>query len=589
MSITESNILLEMCTSRVYEDNAFLLLAANVDDTPRKLKKRANDLQNAIESDDLKGEYPEYLRPDTLPTVETILTARQQLQNPSARFVNMFFWFWPIENQSFQDPALIALRSGNDAEAYGIWNETVDCGTAEQILIAKHNLTIYTHMNVLKKEIEILQSPQKRGIKKNWETAYAHWMELHKSEDFWSYLKNKARSYDDPRLTTGFVRRMRTFLPQAITHINASIACDYLRLNPPLLNHVRRHKTLIESCSLDGVTLDSIFLPFVSADRDRITTAIEDAKRKLSRDQEGGKPLAEKLLSTTKQPLEFIEHIFGSGHTEYQELADEVAKTTMQCAIAHANKTEDLNTSSRLLRKIAPLACSKNLKAQIAENQKTVEKNIALRITNSAVELVNHSIEKANKGEISPDELEKSLLTAKKNLLKARKLAPGEKYIEKQIDSVKEAISSIERSRSHPTYSPFSAKGNSSATEAIGIANSAVELANRSIERANKGEMTLDELAKSLVTALSDLLRAKELAPFEEHIENQIDKIKKVLFSLPLSSSTEQSHGLPTYSCSSAWTGLKNTLVFFFQSSWFWIILFWLVYCFVAWIWNEWF
>ena len=147
MSITESNILLEMCTSHVYEDNAFLLLTANVDDTPRKLKKRADDLQNAIESDDLKGEYPEYLCPDTLPTVETILTARQQLQNPPARFVNMFFWFWPIENQSFQDPALIALRSGNDAKAYSIWNETVDRGTAEQILIAKHNLTIYTHMN----------------------------------------------------------------------------------------------------------------------------------------------------------------------------------------------------------------------------------------------------------------------------------------------------------------------------------------------------------------------------------------------------------------------------------------------------------
>lgn len=587
MSQTESNILLDICNTHVYKENAFFLLAANVDDSPSKLKKRANDFQNAVKLNELRDEYPKYLCPDTLPSEETILEAKKQLQDPPRRFLNMLFWFWPIESKSSQDIALRALRNGNNAEACRIWNETVDFGTPEQILIARHNLAIYTHMKVLQKEMEILQSPRKRGIKKDWETSYAQWMELYTSEDFWSYLKEKARSYDDPRLTTGFVRRMRTFLPQAIVHINAGIACDYLRADPPFLNHFQRHKILIESYKLNGATYDSIFLPIVSTDRDRINTAIEDTKRNLSRDQQAGKRLAGDLLSTTKQSLELIKQIFGPRHIEYRELADDVAKTIMQCAVAFANQTGDWNASLRLLSVISSLACSQKLKTEIAKNEEILKGNLrsagvgeAIKITNSAVESANLSIKKADKGEISLSELSRNLRSALADLKKAQKLAPGEKRIKEQIENIKAVIAKTERTIENPFLE-----------EALRITNSAVELANRSIERANKGKISPDELMKSLMDAMKDLLEAEKLAPEEQHIKNQIDNVKKALLSVApsLISTPKQSYSYPTYTPSSEPAGLKDKLILFFHLLWFCVILFSLIYYFVAWIWNKWF
>ena len=380
---------------------------------------------------------------------------------------------------------------------------------------------------------------------------------------------------------------MRTFLPQSIVHINAGIACDYLRFDPPLRNHFQRHKTLIESCGLNGATYDSIFLPIISTDRDRINTAIENTKRNLSRDQQAGEQLAGDLLSTTKQSLEFIKQIFGSRHMEYRELADDVAKTSMQCAIAFANQTGDWNTSLRLLDVISSLACSQKLKTEIAKNEKILKGNLrsadageAIKITNSAVESANLSIKKADKGEISRGELRRNLKSALAYLKKAQKLAPGEKRIKEQIENIKAVIAKTEKTIENPFLE-----------EATRITNSAVELANRSIERANKGEISPDELMKSLMDAMRDLLEAEKLAPEEQHIKNQIDNVKKALLSVApsLISTPKQSYSHPTYSRSFAWGELKNKLVFFLQFSWFWIILFWLVYYFVAWIWNKWF
>ena len=43
----------------------------------------------------------------------------ERLSNPQQRFVDEFFWFWPMESQN--EAALEAIRSKDVAEAIGIW------------------------------------------------------------------------------------------------------------------------------------------------------------------------------------------------------------------------------------------------------------------------------------------------------------------------------------------------------------------------------------------------------------------------------------------------------------------------------------
>ena len=43
----------------------------------------------------------------------------------------------------------------------------------------------------------------------------------------WDAVKNRIRAVDDPRLTTGFARRMRDTFPEALDKINAEVALQF--------------------------------------------------------------------------------------------------------------------------------------------------------------------------------------------------------------------------------------------------------------------------------------------------------------------------------------------------------------------------
>ena len=68
----ECKPLLDTCGPDIYSRNAFRFLGADVDQTARRIKRKEQELQAAIEVDELADEYIDALRPNPLPTREEL-------------------------------------------------------------------------------------------------------------------------------------------------------------------------------------------------------------------------------------------------------------------------------------------------------------------------------------------------------------------------------------------------------------------------------------------------------------------------------------------------------------------------------------
>ena len=198
MPVSQCKALLDTCTVRVYSENAFRILNAPVDVSPRRLKRCASDLQAAIDLDELAEEYPRFLRPRPLPASESIRRASHQLQDPLLRFVHEFFWFWPMQwGRSASDEGLLALKAHGARQAESIWVPIATKGTGQEACVAKHNLAVLWHFLALRGELHILE-PSHRGttippdeekrLDLGWQYAFKYWEALCPDEAFWRLL-----------------------------------------------------------------------------------------------------------------------------------------------------------------------------------------------------------------------------------------------------------------------------------------------------------------------------------------------------------------------------------------------------------------
>ena len=62
-----------------------------------------------------------------------------------------------------------------------------------------------------------------------WQGSLKRWERLLSDDRFWDKVTGRVRQIDDARLTTGFVRRMRVSLPEALNKINLQLAACLLR------------------------------------------------------------------------------------------------------------------------------------------------------------------------------------------------------------------------------------------------------------------------------------------------------------------------------------------------------------------------
>ena len=347
-SITrECKPLLDACTVRLYQDNAFRVTGLAVDATARLIKRKVNDLKLAAEMDDLEAEYTHAFKPDPTPSLNQIRAAGQRLQDLQLRFVDEFFWFWPLDWKAVAtDQALTFISNGDMQQAEDIWKKTIEQSSHQtEGLAAKHNLAVMYHLKALEQEHSGIEqngshAPERLAdIDGCWQASFDYWEELVDHEPFWSMLSDRVRVIDDPSLTTGFVKRFRSTFPIAFDNVNASLATLYATRghHDRASIHIQYMEQTHQGLDDTTKTMQDAAAPLHT----RIDHAIQHALNNLRDDPKSGLERASLLIESTKEPLATLSALLEPGGSEISDTCDEIADAHHSCLIAYGNETED--------------------------------------------------------------------------------------------------------------------------------------------------------------------------------------------------------------------------------------------------------
>lgn len=391
----ECHALLNVCTPSVYRNNAFRITGLTVDASNRDIKRRIDDLKHAEELGDAEDEHSHAYALTPTPSIAQIREAAQTLQDPERRIVEEFFWFWPLKwGESKSDPAISTMLNGDNTTAFNCWMEilnghNVDANKGEKsliriretdpnsIVVAKHNLAVMFHLVALDSEHNALESDYDKAvldrISNYWRTSFKWWEQLSEDEIYWSLVTERIRMLDDPRLTTGFARRMRSTFPEALDKINAMLAISFAQRNKlsHAANHIQYMKETHQGQDNISKTLASVTQPL----KTRVASTVERARSEVKRQPKNAAKLASELMQTVTEPLHIILMILPADDHERIDICDSVADTCLECQIAYTKETEDWSKGLEILNEALKFAASAGVKSRIVENHKIVSKN----------------------------------------------------------------------------------------------------------------------------------------------------------------------------------------------------------------------
>ncbi len=366
--------LMEACTRNLYRRNPFRVLGLEVSASVPQVTRRVEEIRVTIETNKFKDNCQNLFTPNLLPTIEELKHAENRLQDPLKRFVDEFFWFWPLNwNNSERDPALRAWANGDRSSAESIWTEHLVGHTEHERLVAMHNLAVMFHLSAIEMERPFLK--ESRPLLQNqikvldvlWETAFEYWGKLINDELFWSLVSDRIRTLDDPVFFTGFAQRFRKHFPLAFDNINTDFATAYTKRGEygRAAIHIRFMQKIHQGLNTTDQMLQTITKPLNLL----IDLAIHQVTKNLQLDCEDTVNQSNWLLDATNAPLEALSTLLGADHAEVKNTGDTIAEAFLSRMIIYGNETNDWGTCLFLLCKGQRLASSKSLRERYAQSK----------------------------------------------------------------------------------------------------------------------------------------------------------------------------------------------------------------------------
>jgi len=361
--------LLEAATKDLFRRNAFRITGLPVDATTREVARHADKLKMLAElGQDHHSHTAAYpMKPP--PTLDEIREAIQKLKDPEKRLVDEFFWFWPQEfGKSQSDPAMQALAKGDPNTAVDIWAAREKDGALSAT--AKHNLALVYHVCALDWENysvnNAVEEERRKKITNYWKGAFNRWETLAANEQLWEQVLARIRQLNEPSLPTGFARRMRATLPEALHKINAELALAFAESGKIDLArvHIRFMREMTQGLDNAEKVAELVLTPATN----RLKQQIHLARQALQTDPATAHEAARTLIEHATPLLELFDLFFGEQEHFQKELFDDVANTVVNCLVAHQRKTGDNDTFVKLLQRALPLAESIEVRRRIEEN-----------------------------------------------------------------------------------------------------------------------------------------------------------------------------------------------------------------------------
>ena len=396
----ECKPLINAATRNLYRNNAFRITGLPIDATNREIAKHVEKLRMMAELGQTQTGNKCAFALNPSPTTDDIREAIQKLKDPEARVIDEFFWFWPAEfGKSQSDPAIQALAKNDSQTAHQIWRDEIKNNQTDGI-VAKHNLAILWHLTSLDSEQELLtavnqaeireelsevernwrenfsrtpvnktppNNPQNHKVKTEietwWRESFKYWEHLAVDDSLWEKVGERIRQIDDARLTTGFHRRMKNTLPEALDKINAELAL--LHAEKGNMGMARFHIQFMRETNpgLDNVekTADLILAPI----KTRLRGQIQQTKKSCEESPETADEAARNLLKHARPLLDLFDLFYDKSNHTRNDLFDEIAFTVTDAAVDHQKKTGDNQIFVSLLEQALLLASSAELKLRI--------------------------------------------------------------------------------------------------------------------------------------------------------------------------------------------------------------------------------
>lgn len=313
-------VLRDLSGTRLYRNNVFRLTGLPPTVSATQVRRRREEAALMAQLGTLpvaSGELP--LTPT--PGWDTVNAAFESMRNPVLRLVHELLWLWDAGEDNSHDDA------------------------------------VRRHCRVL--EGQSLTAPGRPEMPNDplgqqWLVAVHAWARLLSGEEIWERARQRVNEIDDPRLTTGTVRRLRDRLPRHIVDVHLALAVKAAEEFGG--EAADRHLWVLDESSFDDDLIDAALRDVVRPAEDRVRAACEAADRVAETAPRDAVEAGHMLLEQTAAPLRSIAGMLGVDDPVTAAAHDEVARSANLCAVAYDNETETCGPALGLLPAARELA-----------------------------------------------------------------------------------------------------------------------------------------------------------------------------------------------------------------------------------------
>jgi hypothetical protein len=335
------DLLIEEATPELYDLNAFRVLGLPVDSTSREIKRHLEKSEMRLKfSIDSEPRDVKERKDNTQADLDRMREAAHRLNDPELRFIDEFFWYWPLKlNGSDQDDAIQAVLNNETDLAINIWNSSKN--TQSENHIAVHNLAIHFHYVALKSiQKENLSTRSIEERKQLWDKAFSFWRDLLEFEAFWRRVSKRIKNFDDPRLTTDVTQKIRKSLPTALLLINSRLATSYA-LDGENRSAGISNFYLTESGFKDSIQIDAKIIALKSV-QESLKTITNSTIREAEDDLIHANEYLLDFINgeTLERSLVAVDTLLPIDHPTRVGIHDDIAEKIRGCLFSFSQKTE---------------------------------------------------------------------------------------------------------------------------------------------------------------------------------------------------------------------------------------------------------
>ena len=382
----EKSMLLQMCTENVYNDNIFHVLGLPINATPKKIRRRREDVEAAstLGGETWKNEFRHLLGHRGIPSLEEVNSAFERLDDPEFRVLSEFFWVWPISDI---DTSADEIINGDRLRVIQTWENEALC-MGKRRSIAQHNLAVIYQFYAIDAEQQMLDQMKsnsslledqewvdfKSKTCEYWEKSFSYWEEIVDNDEFWNQFVVRLQIVDDPRLTIGLARQIREEFPIAFDNINAGLAVAYARINK--FEEAKRHVDYMVKTMRGLDNVDESFKTIFEPMERRVALLIARYDEKARDDGKSAKECVDELLHETEEIRRVAHALLAHGQRLRTKLFADIVSACNRYQVIYGNATKDWKGCSKILKKLETMDKTDDLARLIEENTKVVQQNL---------------------------------------------------------------------------------------------------------------------------------------------------------------------------------------------------------------------